>query len=283
VRPATVWFDNGMVNAELQTEVEDTLRRVAAEEILPRWRQLAAADISQKTGPGDLVTVADREAEARLTEALTSLLPGSVVVGEEAVHADPQVLERLHGNEPVWIVDPLDGTANFVAGTPEFATLVALALEGEVLASWTYVPKLGLMATARRGNGAYVNGARVHTSPPVEGEVLRISTSQDSFVTEQHRRQLAGLGTDKMSVRECRCAGLEYLELARGGIDAVAFTWEAPWDHAAGLLLTTEAGGASRTAAGEPFRITGGNALPFSIARDEPTARRVVGHMRAVR
>jgi fructose-1,6-bisphosphatase/inositol monophosphatase family enzyme len=272
-----------MVNAELMGRVEDGIRRVVAEEILPRWRRLAAEDVTEKTGPGDLVTVADREAEARLADLLAALLPDSLVVGEEAVHLDPEVTLRMLEGDPVWIVDPVDGTANFVAGKDEFATMVTLIQAGEALASWTYVPRLGLMATARAGGGAYLNGGRIRTAQAREGEILRVATSQFSFLTAQERRQMDGLGVDGVLARECRCAGLDYLEVARGGLDAVAFTWEAPWDHAAGLLLVREAGGADLTASGEPFRILGGNTFPFSVARDEPTARRVIGHLVAVR
>lgn len=80
-----------------------------------------------------------------------------------------------------------------------------------------------------------------------------------------------------MAPRACGSAGLEYLAIAEGRLDATAFSWEAAWDHAAGLLLVEEAGGAHLTLTGEPFRITGGNALPFTTARDAATARRVVG------
>ncbi|WP_405720881.1 inositol monophosphatase [Streptomyces sp. NBC_01537] len=265
-----------MIDDALLTAVEDAVRAVAAAEILPRWRRLGAGEVKQKTGPRDLVTVADRDAEARLTELLPALLPGSVVLGEEAVHADPGVLKRIGGAEPVWIVDPVDGTANFVAGKEHFATLVALAQGGEVLASWTYAPRLGLMATARRGAGALLDGEPIRTARAAEGEVLRVATSQFAYLDEQERRQFEGLAAEGLHARQCTCAGLDYLEVARGALDAVAFTWEAPWDHAAGLLLVAEAGGASVTAAGEPFRIGGGNAFPYAVARDEETARRVV-------
>jgi fructose-1,6-bisphosphatase/inositol monophosphatase family enzyme len=271
-----------VIDDALHAAVQEAVRAVAAAEILPRWRRLGAGDVQEKTGAGDLVTVADRDAEARLTELLPTLLPGSVVLGEEAVHADPGVLKRIGGAEPVWIVDPVDGTANFVAGKDEFATLVALARGGEVLASWTYVPRLGLMATARRGGGALLNGEPIRTARAAEGEVLRVATSQFAYLDEQERRRFEGLGAaEGLHARQCTCAGLDYLEVARGALDAVAFTWEAPWDHAAGLLLVAEAGGASLTSAGEPFRIGGGNAFPFSVARDGETARRVVDAMGA--
>ncbi|MFI2184476.1 inositol monophosphatase family protein [Streptomyces sioyaensis] len=256
--------------------VEAAVRRAAAEEIMPRFRQLAAEDIVEKNGPHDLVTVADRRAEEQLTAALTDLLPGSRVVGEEAVHADPTVLDALHGDAPVWIVDPVDGTRQFVHGDPGFATLVALAHRGELLASWTYAPALGLLAVARRGAGAQLNGVPLHTGSPEPGAVLHVATSHYDFTDDDQKRVLAVLDTAGIAPRPCGSAGLEYLHIARGELDAIAFSWENAWDHAAGLLLVQEAGGASGTVAGQPFRIEGGNALPFTAARDAETARRIL-------
>ncbi|MFF2925108.1 inositol monophosphatase family protein [Streptomyces celluloflavus] len=261
--------------------VEAAVRRAAADEIMPRFRQLAAEDIVEKNGPHDLVTVADRLAEEQLTAALSALLPGSRVVGEEAVHADPTVLDALSGDAPVWIVDPVDGTRQFVHGDPGFATLVALAHRGEVLASWTYAPALDLMAVARRGAGAELNGVPLHTGTPVPGAVLDVAISHFDFTTDDQKRVLAALDTDGIAPRPCGSAGLEYLYVARGEIDATAFSWENSWDHAAGLLLVHEAGGASGTVAGRPFRIEGGNALPFTAARDAETARRILGLLAA--
>ncbi|TJZ54495.1 inositol monophosphatase [Streptomyces piniterrae] len=261
--------------------VEAAVRKAAADEIMPRFQQLAAEDIVQKNGPHDLVTVADRLAEEHLTAALTALLPGSKVVGEEAVHADPKVLDALHGDAPVWIVDPVDGTRQFVHGDPGFATLVALAHHGEVLASWTYAPALDLMAVARRGAGAELNGVPLHTGSPAADAVLDVAISHFDFTSDDEKRVLAALDTNGVAPRPCGSAGLEYLHIARGEIDAIAFSWENAWDHAAGLLLVHEAGGASGTLAGQPFRIGGGNALPFTAARDAETARRILGLLAA--
>lgn len=97
------------------------------------------------------------------------------------------------------------------------------------------------------------------------------------FTTDEQKRALLRLRTDGVAPRPCGSAGLEYLAVARGLLDATVFSWEAAWDHAAGLLLVEEAGGAHLTLTGEPFRITGGNALPFTTARDEATARRIRG------
>jgi fructose-1,6-bisphosphatase/inositol monophosphatase family enzyme len=267
--------DADVVDDALLAAVEETVRDVVAAEVTPRWRQLTAADVVEKHGPHDLVTTADRRAEEALTERLPKLVPGSVVVGEEAVAADPALLELLHGDAPVWVVDPVDGTSAFVRGDTGFSTLVSLVRGGLPVASWTYAPQLGLFATARRGRGAYLDGERLHTAGP--REPLRLWISNPVFRDAQERAALDRLEAAGVLTVPCTTsAGLGYLEVARGHADGVAFFWEAPWDHSAGLLLVTEAGGASLTPAGEPFRVAGGNRLPFTVARDAATARRVV-------
>ncbi|MEU1328688.1 inositol monophosphatase family protein [Streptomyces sp. NPDC005865] len=258
-------------------DVEDALRKAAAAEVMPRFRRLAEGDVVQKSGPHDMVTVADRRAEEQLTRDLAALLPGSVVVGEEAVHADPVAYEAIHGDAPVWIVDPVDGTRQFVNGDPGFCMLVALAVRGEVQASWTYAPALDELAVAVRGQGARLNGERLIAGSPAPGRDLAVATSHPDYTTEEQKKALLGLAVDGVRPRPCGSAGLEYLAIARGDLDAVAFSWELAWDHAAGLLLVAEAGGADLTLTGEPFRIGGNNALPFTAARDAATARRVVG------
>lgn len=267
--------------AQHATDVEEAVRKAAEGEIMPRFRRLAAHEIDQKSGPHDLVTDADRLAEQYLTEMLGALLPGSVVVGEEAVHANPASYEALRGDAPVWIVDPVDGTRQFVHGDPGFCTLVALARHGVPLASWTYAPARDQLATAIRGKGAYLDGVRLHSGAPEPGRDLHIATSHPDYTTDDQKRALLGLWTEGVAPRPCGSAGLEYLAIARGELDATAFSWEAAWDHAAGILLVEEAGGAHLTHTGEPFRITGGNALPFTAARDAATARRVAGLLAA--
>ncbi|MEO3762181.1 inositol monophosphatase family protein [Streptomyces sp. B5E4] len=270
-------LDDFPASADALDRVEDALRKAAAEEVMPRFRRLGADEILQKDGPHDLVTVADRHAEVHLERSLTALLPGSVLVGEEGTHADPGRLAALRGDAPVWIVDPVDGTRQFVRGEPGFCMLVALAHRGEVLASWTYLPAKDVMAVARRGGGAHVvGGGELRTGVPEPGQELHVAVSHHDFTTEAEKRALARLDVPGVRARPCGSAGHDYLSVARGEIDAVAFSWEKPWDHAAGLLLVAEAGGASATVAGEPFRVAGGNALPFTAARDAETARHIL-------
>ncbi len=262
--------------AHRTADVEEAVRTAAADEIMPRFRQLAAHEVDEKSGPHDLVTDADRKAEEYLTEVLGKLLPGSVVVGEEAVHANPMTYEALQGEAPVWIVDPVDGTRQFVHGDPGFCTLVALAQGGVVLASWTYAPVRDQLAVAVRGRGALLDGVPLRAGSPAAGRDLEVATSHPYYTTDEQKRALLGLRTAGVAPRPCGSAGLEYLAVARGELDATAFSWEAAWDHAAGILLVEEAGGVHLTLAEEPFRITGGNTLPFTAARDVATARRVL-------
>jgi fructose-1,6-bisphosphatase/inositol monophosphatase family enzyme len=269
-----------MIDDALVSGAEEAVRKAVAEEVMPRWRQLATHEVLEKTGPHDLVTIADRRAEEHLTRALTELLPGSVVVGEEGVHDDPVRYEALRGPDPVWIIDPVDGTRQFVRGEEGFSTLLALARHGELLASWTYAPARGAMAVARRGGGALLNGEPLHAGSPGADKVLEVATSHPDFTTDEQKRALLALRAESVAPRPCGSAGLEYLRVAQGLVDAVAFSWESAWDHAAGLLLVAEAGGTDSTVAGEHFRIAGNNALPFTAARDAATARRIVDLLR---
>ncbi|MBW1600570.1 inositol monophosphatase [Streptomyces sp. JJ66] len=265
-----------MIDDALTAGVEAAVRKASAEEIMPRWRQLADDDVLQKAGPHDLVTIADRRAEAHLEESLPALLPGSAFVGEEGVHADPSALHALHGDAPVWIVDPVDGTRQFVRGEEGFCTLVALAHRGELLASWTYAPARDQLATAWRGGGAALDGRALTCGSPEAGAPLRVATDHPDFIDEDRRRALLRLRVEGIAPRPSGSAGLEYLKVATGELDATAYGWENPWDHAAGLLLVAEAGGTHATSDGTAFTLTGGNALPFVAARDAATQGRIL-------
>ena len=121
-----------MTPAEL-AEVVQLTRAVARAEIMPRFRALAPGDIQAKSGPLDLVTAADEAAELRLATGLTRLFPGCAVVGEEAATRDSSLMARIADADLCFVVDPLDGTANFCAGLPLFGVIVAMVRKGEVV------------------------------------------------------------------------------------------------------------------------------------------------------
>ncbi|ACU75942.1 inositol monophosphatase [Catenulispora acidiphila DSM 44928] len=261
--------------AEL-AEVEDIIRSVNEKTVLPRFRALRDSDVVMK-GPNDPVTVADREAEDQLRERLTAFLPGSVVVGEEAVSEDASVLAALTGSAPVWIVDPIDGTRNFVAGSGRFSTLVALSVGGVLLASWTYAPVLGRIGTALAGHGAQVDGVpvRVAAAPADGTPTLPVTTSHPVWWPNGYGRGVDAMRAADLDVRYFDACGIEYLDLAAGSRSAMVITWEFCWDHAAGLLLVAEAGGHVAALDGAPVRLEGGNVLPFVASTDQATTDRI--------
>jgi fructose-1,6-bisphosphatase/inositol monophosphatase family enzyme len=272
---AAGWHSVGVVDAAMTAEVERVIRAVARDQILPYFGRLEAGQIAEKS-PGDLVTVADRAAEEALTEALTRMVPGSVVVGEEAVADDSTTLHRLTGDAPVWIIDPVDGTRNFADSSPRFSTLVTLAERGELLASWSYAPALNFMATAVRGCGSYVDGDRIRARPaPPTLRYLDVTTTMPRWWTPAQRAGMNALGHHGVSLSYFDTSGLEYVECASGRRTAMVLTWELVWDHAAGVLLVNEAGGVVCAADGAPFRVAGGNALPLIAAPDAGCAARL--------
>jgi fructose-1,6-bisphosphatase/inositol monophosphatase family enzyme len=227
-------------------KVAEIIRDVAEEAVLPRFRNLADDDIKVKTGPTDLVTVADVESERLLTAALTKLLPGSVVVGEEAAAADDKVLERLHGDAPVWILDPVDGTLMFAKGDPGFAMIVALAHKGRTISGWIHDPVGNRTAAAEEGGGAWLDGKRlkVNADGPIAQMAGAVWWQPAVNKLDGKVRQTYPWGS----------AGRAYMAIAEGELDFIVFRKLNPWDHAAGVLLHQEAGGKAALVDSQPYR-----------------------------
>jgi fructose-1,6-bisphosphatase/inositol monophosphatase family enzyme len=250
------------------------LRDVAAREITSRFRRLAPTEVIGKPSaedPNDLVTAADRAAEAALTEQLPELVPGSSVVGEEAVAADASVLERLRGNAPVWIVDPLDGTRNFAAGQGPFGTMVALVERGTLLAAGIYFTEGDRMFLAERGLGAYRDGERIAPRSPSSG-VLE-GTLSVRYMPEELAAPLASRARSHQQVAGVVCAAHEYTQIATGQKDYVCYYRLFPWDHAPGALIVREAGGVARHPDGRDYDVFDWRE-PTLVTPDEPTWQR---------
>jgi fructose-1,6-bisphosphatase/inositol monophosphatase family enzyme len=246
--------------------VAGLIREVARDFVLPRFERLAADEVQQKAA-GDLVTIADIEAEQALTPRLRDLLPGSTVVGEEAAAKDPGILSRLDDDGMVWLIDPVDGTANFAAGIPLFAVMVALVKNGEVVGAWIHDPVKDLMATAEQGGGAWANGVRLKVAG--EGRPDHMSGAVSiRFGNRQLVRRIAGRSNLVGSVFSFRCAGQEYMALATGRAHFALYHRLLPWDHAPGVLLHREAGGYGRQLGGASYspRVHDGGLL---LAPDE--------------
>ncbi len=220
-------------------KVVSIMRDVADTEIRPRFRGLQDGEVRRKEA-GGLVTIADTESERRLAEALVDLLPGSVVLGEEAAEGNPNAYDCLNGDAPVWIVDPLDGTSNFAAGKPDYVVIVALTTGGMTRAGAILVPETGTCIVAEEGGGAWSGGRRVSPGDPgTEPSSMKGSLGRRL----RERDEVKGVFED---LNTAGCCGIEYLRIATGELHFAHYRGLKPWDHAAGDLIVREAGGRVR-------------------------------------
>ena len=239
-----------MLGSGDSARVVELMRETAAAELLPRFRNLAKDEVRQKR-PGDIVTVADVASEQRLASGLAKILPGVPVVGEEAVEKDPGLLDLVaRPGEACWIVDPLDGTANFAAGRDRFAMIICLVQDAAAVAGWILDVPNDRLAVAERGAGVRFDGDLVRGKPAaalLNGFVgYKIAKSFDEQLSPDQRGRLGTITT-------LRCAGAEYLEILAGRANFSLYRTTKPWDHAAGTLMMREAGGGAVQFGAAPY------------------------------
>ena len=226
--------------------------------IMPRFRQLGGQEIDQKAGPHDVVTIADRESEAFLTPRLRDLIPGSTVVGEEAVSADEGIMEALRRPGTCWLIDPVDGTANFAVGNGLFAVMVALVQDGDAVAGWIHDPVRNITAMAHKGDGAWqreADGSLRRLATPKPPTLAHLSGAPNMRYGDRDFAARIAYRLDRTAgMMMLRCAGQEYLAMADGQIHYAVYNRAMPWDHAAGTLLIAEAGGIARRLDGSAYR-----------------------------
>lgn len=238
------------MTASLKEPVADLIRTVAAEVILPRFQNLAAHEVIEKAA-NDLVTIADRESEARLSEGLARLLPEASIVGEEASAADPSLLAAL-SDRLCWIIDPIDGTGNFAAGRATFGVMVALTERGETIAGWIYDPLSERLCHSERGKGATINGERIEAR--TSGAAVPVAGISTLFLDAQERAEMEARASGKLDlVGIPRCAAEQYPRIVLGQNDLALFKRTLAWDHAAGVLFLNEAGGMACRYDGSPY------------------------------
>lgn len=246
-------------------QVADLLLEVGQRVVMPRWRNLKDDEISQKTGPLDLVTIADKEAEAALAPALQKLLPGSLVLGEESFAADPNLIQALRSDSPVWIIDPIDGTRPFAQGKETFGIMVALVQHDETIAGWIHHPISRETLNTEKGGGAYMQGQKLRVAPAVNFSDMfgilgvRLQMPVDKF---------PGLGQAPRFERKSFVACEVYPAMLAAGLPLFGLSpmphyhfratasYSRPWDDAAGALALSEAGGIVIDWEGKPYRPT---------------------------
>ncbi len=236
------------------------LRDAARAEVLPRFRNLLDGEVRTKSGPLDLVTEADEAAERVITAGLVRRFPGCVVVGEEAASADPELLGALAGADLSFVVDPIDGTANYASGLPLFGTMAAAIVRGEIVAAAIHDPMGDDTAFALRGEGAWmqtVDGNRqdLRVAAPAAPDLMTGCVGW-RYLPQPQRAAVCGNLHKVAASWDFRCAAHQYRLAAAGQCHFLTFYRLMPWDHAPGWLLHQEAGGYSARFDGSPYSPT---------------------------
>jgi myo-inositol-1(or 4)-monophosphatase len=232
--------------------------RAAGEGLIADQGRIASLTVHNKLGAADMFTEADLRAEETVKAALMAFAPAYGFLGEEGglqPGADPH---------HVWIVDPLDGTTNFLTGSPLFAVNIALARDGDVVAGVTLVPALNELFRAEKGGGAWLNDRpiRVSSRATLGEAVLALGIP---FATKplhaQFYAEMERLTPRVTGIRRLGAGAIDMAWVACGRYDAY---WEqsvSAWDMAAGVALVREAGGLVTDTLGGPLDLMGGTVL----------------------
>lgn len=188
-------------------------------------------------GPNDFVTETDQAAEAAIIEVLRQAYPDHAILAEESGASGE--------SDHVWIIDPIDGTSNFIHGYPCYAVSIALQVRGQITQALIYDPVNNDLYTASRGEGAFVNNKRIRVSKRLRmAEALTgVSYAAASTDADLQTRRLIALNANSAGIRRSGSAVMDLAYLACGRLDAYVAKGLQPWDIAAGTLLVQEAGG----------------------------------------
>lgn len=220
---------------DAQLDAATPIVRAAGALALDYFRNRATLAIEHK-GQQDLVSIADRHVEELLRERLEAAFPGDAVLGEEGGGGDTA--------HRTWVLDPIDGTFNFLKGIPCWGVVAALVVDGRIEIGLTYDPVHDEMFTARRGGGAFRNGApiRVSGNAGVDTSCLAVAYSfrqqRESYV-----ELVAAALEQGFEHRRCGSTAIQLCWVADGRCDAFVTHLCSSWDCLAGLILVEEAGG----------------------------------------
>lgn len=217
--------------------------------------QLDSVSVTTK-GPGDYVTDIDRFAEDAIIQILSEAYPDHAFVAEES---------GVTGESDYrWIIDPLDGTKNFIHGFPNYAVSIALAVRGQIEQAVIYDPNRNELFTASRGGGAFLNDRRIRVSPCVSLDTAIVCVTSGFGVKNPQSPFITDLITKSNGFRRLGSTVLELAYLASGRLDAFCGLRQNAWDTAAGSLLVLEAGGLIGDLQGEQTWMRSGNVLAAS-------------------
>jgi myo-inositol-1(or 4)-monophosphatase len=233
----------------------------AGEGLKEDFAHLSSLQIETKAGLDDMFTAADLRAEETVRRHVTAIEPSFGFLGEEGGLVEGQDTSN------VWIVDPLDGTTNFLCGLPLFAVNIALVRDGRPIAGVTYVPMLDETFWAEEGSGAFLNGNPIRVSAR-EGMIHAVLGVGIPFASKpRHELFYAEMErlTQRISgIRRLGAGAIDMAYVACGRFDAY---WEqsvSAWDMAAGVVIVREAGGIVTNTAGGPLDLMGGTVFAAS-------------------
>lgn len=212
--------------------------REAGEIQLRHWRGGESLGISTKYNDYDIVTVADKESENLIKSRIKEFYPDHDILSEETG-------EEGKKSDWRWVVDPLDGTTSYSQGLPVFSVSIALEYKGESVAGVVYIPRLDELFTAIKGEGAFLNGKRIHCSGKTDLRHAVVATGMPVDKKENPDNNLdliSRIVTDVRGIRRLGSAAVDLCYTAAGFFDAY---WEPAlhrWDIAAGRLVAAEAG-----------------------------------------
>ncbi|RED63336.1 inositol monophosphatase family protein [Cohnella phaseoli] len=235
------------------------------------WIKSKSGNITQldtKYSAQDLVTEVDKGAERMIRNLIGTHFPNHAFLGEEGVEPGPlasaKALEAVRDAEYLWIVDPVDGTTNYVHGFPFFSVSIALAHRGQVIVGVVYDPSRDELFVAERGKGAYVHGKKMDVSQETTLSQSLVATGFPADPQEALPANLRDIQAIAPKVRNLRVAGSAALHLAYVAAGRLSGFWEhnlSAWDIAAGSLLVEEAGGRMSDFGGEPYQLAVRNVL----------------------
>jgi len=226
--------------------ITDLIVDIAKTEILPRFNKLKPEDITAKS-PGDMVTIADTETEKALTQELSRLYPAADIAGEESIAKNPDSLRHIITSDQAFLIDPIDGTNNFIKGDEKFAVMLTQLRQGKVVAAWIYLPALDKMVVAEGGGGAYLNGGPIKISAELRDSAKLIGAAHITRFPE-NLKKIARDNMKKIAKNSpAFCAGYDYVALVEGKKDFSIYYRTLPWDHMPGGFIFAEAGGYVRT------------------------------------
>ena len=229
--------------------VNEILNECARKIVQPYFGKLSKDQIKRKKDDS-LVTEIDIKAEEFLKTYLKDFLPGSVTVGEEEAEDNIRILSRLDKASPVWIIDAVDGTKNYISGNVNYTMLVSLYQNNEIIGGWLYAPELRRQIWALKGQGTWEGNKALVTSK-IKSKLFSLTGSIGVHLRKDEA--IKGLFRGIFNVG---CCGLEYIKIASSEIDFAHFRRVKPWDHAAGYIVIKEAGGVSRELGGGDYKLT---------------------------